>query len=38
MKLHDPESPLLLGHLLPDDEVHDAVQESWIDQSLTLGL
>ena len=38
MKLHDPESPLLIGHLLPDDEVHDAVQESWIDQTLTLGL
>ena len=38
MKLHDPESPLLIGHLLPDDEVRDAVQESWIDQSLTLGL
>ena len=38
MKLHDPKSPLLIGHLLPDDEVHDAVQESWIDQSLTLGL
>ena len=38
MKLHDPESPLLIGHLLPDDEVRDAKQESWIDQSLTLGL
>ena len=38
MKLHDPGSPLLIGNLLPDDEVRDAVQESWIDQSLTLGL
>ena len=38
MKLHDPESPLLIGRLLPDDEVHDAVQESWIDPSLTLCL
>ena len=38
MKLHDPESPLLIGHLLPDDEVHDAVQESWIDPNPVLGL
>ena len=38
MKLHDPESPLLIGHLLPDDEVHDAVQESWIDPEPVLGL
>ena len=38
MKLHDPESPLLIGHLLPDDEVHDAVQESWIDPDPVLGL
>ena len=38
MRLHDPESPLLIGHLLPDDEVRDAKQESWIDQTLTLGL
>ena len=38
MKLHDPGSPLLIGHLLPDDEVHDAVQESWIDPDPVLGL
>jgi len=38
MKMHDPESPLLIGHLLPDDEVHDAVQESWIDPNPVLGL
>lgn len=38
MKLHDPESPLLIGHLLPDDEVRDAVQESWIDPNPVLGL
>lgn len=38
MKLHDPESPLLIGHLLPDDEVHDAVQESWINPNPVLGL
>ena len=38
MKLHDLESPLLIGHLLPDDEVRDAVQESWIDPNPVLGL
>ena len=38
MKLHNPESPLLIGHLLPDDEVRDAVQESWIDPNPVLGL
>lgn len=38
MKLHDPESPLLIGHLLPDDEIRDAVQESWIDPNPVLGL
>ena len=38
MKLHDPESPLLIGHLMPDDEVQDAVQESWIDPNPVLGL
>ncbi len=37
MRHHDPESPLLIGHLMPGDEVHDAVQESWISQELTLG-
>ena len=31
MKLHDPESPLLIGRLLPDDAVLEAKQESWID-------
>ena len=38
MKLHDPESPLLIGHLLTDDEVRDSVQESWIDPNPVLGL
>lgn len=28
---HDPNSPLLIGHLQADDQVHDARQESWID-------
>ena len=30
-KQHDPLSPLLIGRLLPGDEVHEAKQESWID-------
>ena len=34
--LHDPDSPLLIGHLRPDDQVHDAKQESWKDCQLTL--
>ena len=34
--LHDPASPLLIGHLLPDDQVHNAKQESWIDNQITM--
>ncbi|MGI5887800.1 MAG: DUF1848 domain-containing protein [Oscillospiraceae bacterium] len=30
MKLHDPDSPFLIGGSLPGDTVHDAVQESWL--------
>ena len=29
MRAHDPESPLLIGRLLPGDTVRDAKQESW---------
>ncbi len=28
-KLHDPDSPLLIGKLLPTDKIHTASQESW---------
>lgn len=35
-KLHDPKSPFLIGNSLPDDIIHDAKQESWIDKQLTL--
>lgn len=38
MRLHDPESPLLVGHLTPDDQVYDAAQESWIDQQIQMDL
>ena len=29
MAEHDPASPLLTGHVRPDDRIHDARQESW---------
>ena len=31
---HDPESPLLIGRLAPEDQVHEAKQESWIDPQI----
>ena len=34
MRLHDPDSPLLIGHLRPDDRIHEARQESWIDPQI----
>lgn len=36
-RLHDPNSPFLLGSYQPGDKVHEARQESWIDDQLTLG-
>jgi len=33
---HDPESPLLIGRLTPEDQVHDAKQESWIDPQTAM--
>lgn len=36
MRLHDPASPLLIGHLTKDDIVRDAKQESWIDPQMSL--
>ena len=35
---HDPESPLLIGHLELGDQVHEAKQESWIDPQITMEL
>ncbi len=35
---HDPASPLLIGHLQPGDQVHDAKQESWIDGQIAMDL
>ena len=34
MAQHDPASPLLIGHLLPGDVIHEAKQESWIDRQI----
>ena len=38
MAAHDPESPLLLGQLLPGDQVHEAKQESWIDPQIKMNM
>ena len=37
-RLHDPESPLLVGHLMPQDKVRSANQVSWKTGQLTLNL
>ena len=36
MKNHDPNSPLLIGTLQPEDTVHQAKQTSWIDPQMRL--
>ena len=36
MAKHDPASPLLIGHLNPDDQVHEAIQESWKDYQMSM--
>lgn len=36
MKNHNPNSPLLIGELSPDDVVNDAKQASWKDRQLKL--
>ncbi len=36
MKQHDPKSPFLIGHSMPDDVIHIAQQKSWVDSQLTL--
>lgn len=38
MKLHDPCSPMLIGHPGPDDIIRDARQKSWIDPQLRMQL
>ena len=34
-RLHDPKSPLLIGHLRNDDRIHDVPQKSWIDDQMS---
>ncbi len=36
MKLHDPESPLLIGHVQPEDKISQPKQVSWIDPQMRL--
>lgn len=36
IRRHDPESPLLIGHLRPEDKVYDAKQERWIDPQISM--
>ena len=38
MAAHDPDSPLLIGHLMPGDVVHEPPQASWIDNQLMLDI
>ena len=38
MRLHDPESPLLIGNVLPEDTISDAKQKSWIDYQMRMDL
>ena len=36
MRLHDPSSPFLTGNYEENDEIHDAVQKSWIQRQISL--
>jgi hypothetical protein len=38
MRNHDPDSPFLIGHALPADEVSDARQESWRSGQMVFSL
>lgn len=38
MRRHDPTSPFLVGNSLPEDQIHQAKQESWLDGQLALNL
>lgn len=33
---HDPKSPLLIGHIMPEDTIHDVKQKSWINGQMSL--
>ena len=34
MRKHNPDSPFLIGESMPEDEIHQADQKSWIDNQL----
>ena len=36
MRKHNPNSPFLLGSALPTDQIHEAKQESWLNNQLML--
>lgn len=36
MKLHDPDSPFLIGNYRPDDIIHDAEMKSWVDPQISV--
>ncbi len=36
MKIHDPKSPFLLGHSMPEDIIHVAKQQSWINRQISM--
>ena len=38
MKRHDPESPFLIGNLMPFDKVNDADQRTYIDRQISMGI
>lgn len=38
MRCHDPRSPLLIGRPGPADQIHPAVQKSWVDPQMRLDL
>ena len=36
MKMHDPDSPFLIGNSQPGDMIHEAEQKSWLDLQMRL--
>jgi len=38
MQQHDPQSPLLVGNLHPEDKISQPTQVSWIDPQMRLNL
>jgi len=36
MQKHNPDSPLLIGDIQPDDVIHQAEQKSWKDMQMSI--